>query len=299
MSDGDVGNGDVGKRSSESLVDLLLEWMRGTRRKDEDDSVREAIEELIETRNGDDNEVVQEEERNLLANILRLRDRTAEDVMIPSVDIVAVEIGTSLPDIVATMTDVGHSRLPVYRDNMDDVVGMVHIKDIAKHISDPGPFEIDDVLRDVLFVSPAMRVLELLLVMRTGPHLAVVVDEFGGTDGLVTIEDLVEEIVGEIEDEHDRDEEPRMVQRADGTYDVSARVEIEALEEVLGPLLDDDQREDVDTVGGMVFLLAGRVPARGEVVTHPTGAEFVVLEGDSRRIRLLRATPAAEGSADG
>jgi len=151
----------------------------------------------------------------------------------------------------------------------------------------------------VLFVAPSMKVLELLLEMRVKrAHMALVVDEYGGVDGLVTIEDLVEEIVGEIEDEHDQNDEPQLVPAADDSFIADARVTVETLEETVGTLLDDDEREDIDTLGGMVFALAGRVPIRGELIRHPSGVEFEVLEADPRRIRRLRVRGRAVSGAD-
>ena len=257
-------------------------------------SVRETIEEMIEEREGA-SIPFDEEERILLANILKLRDRTVEDAMVPRADIVAVECGSPLRQVVETMTGEGHSRLPVYRETLDDVVGVVHIKDVlAAKIGDGGDdTPLADIVRRLLFVPPSMRVHELLLEMRASRmHMALVVDEYGGIDGLVTIEDLVEEIVGEIEDEHDRDAEPVLMRRADGAYDADARVTIETFEEVLGPCLTEEEREDIDTLGGLVFALAGRIPSRGELIAHPSGHEFEVLDADPRRIRRLRVRKA-------
>ncbi|HAE00791.1 MAG TPA: magnesium/cobalt efflux protein, partial [Rhodospirillaceae bacterium] len=192
-----------------------------------------------------------------------------------------------------------HSRYPVHRDSLDDVLGMVHIKDVLAATTEPKEnFSVRAVMRKVLFVAPSMRVLDLLLQMRMNRlHMALVVDEYGGIDGLVTIEDLVEEIVGEIEDEHDIDRGPKIEHKPDGTWIADARLDIEDLEKRLGPILTDEERqEDIDTVGGLVFTLAGRVPIRGELIPHEeSGLEFEVLEADPRRIKRvrLRYRPAA------
>ncbi|MBU6426371.1 MAG: CBS domain-containing protein, partial [Rhodospirillales bacterium] len=185
----------------------------------------------------------------------------------------------------------GHSRMPVYREHLDDVAGMVHIKDVFGFTGVPSEFSIDKILRKPLMVAPQIAVLDLLLQMRQmHTHLALVVDEYGGIDGLVTIEDLVETIVGDISDEHDEIEGPMLTERADGAYDINARLPIEAFEEKLGPVLSEDEREaDIETVGGLVFNLAERVPTRGEIISHPAGVEFMVLDADARRIRKLRA----------
>jgi CBS domain containing-hemolysin-like protein len=204
-----------------------------------------------------------------------------------------------LPEVIELMTKMGHSRLPVYRETLDDAIGMVHIKDVLAWRGEDAAFRLAKIMRRVLFVAPSMEVLELLLEMRAKrSHMALVVDEFGGVDGLLTIEDVVEEIVGEIEDEHDRDLEPNLVLRADGTIDVDARAPVEVLEEKFGHKLSDEEREEIDTLGGLVVSLAGRVPIRGELIAHPSGVEFEVLEADPRRIRRLRfrCPPGAEAA---
>jgi magnesium and cobalt transporter len=192
----------------------------------------------------------------------------------------------------------GHSRLPVYREQLDDIVGMVHIKDVFAYVGRPEAFTLEAILRRPLLVAPQIPVLDLLLQMRQARiHLALVVDEYGGIDGLVTIEDLVEEIVGDIADEHDEVQGPMVTERADGTLDIDARLPVEEFEARLGPLLTPDERAaDIDTVGGLVFTLAGRVPARGEVLRHPSGCEFRVLDADARHIRRLRVRR-ADGTA--
>jgi CBS domain containing-hemolysin-like protein len=267
----------------------MRSFLRRLRRSRADEGApRDSLDEIIEER-----EVAEipldDAERMLLANILSLRDRSVEDVMVPRADIVAIESKATLDETIQFMTRVGHSRLPVYRDTLDDAIGMVHIRDVLAWREEVRSFHLSKILRRVLFVAPSMKVLELLLEMRVKrSHMALVVDEFGGVDGLVTIEDLVEEIVGEIEDEHDRSPELGIVRRADGSFDVDARSPIEVLEEECGEVLTDEEREEIDTMGGLVFAIAGRVPIRGELVTHPSGVEFEVLDADPRRIRRLR-----------
>ncbi len=252
------------------------------------ETLRDTIEELIEieeiTEDSGGDELV------FLRNILKLRDLTAKDVMVPRADITAVEINTSLPDLVEMMSGKAHSRVPVYSETLDDAEGMVHIKDVLACWNASEPFELSRIVRRVLFVAPSMPMLELLLQMRaTRTHMALVVDEFGGIDGLITIEDLVEEIVGEIEDEHDADIAPEIAERADGSIEADARVEIETFEQLVGPVLTAAEREDdIDTLGGLVFSIAGRVPARGEVVRHESGIEFEILDADPRRIKRLK-----------
>ena len=230
------------------------------------------------------------DELTLLRNILNLHGLTVYDIMVPRADIVAVDIDISLIELVRTMSEEAHSRIPVYRGSLDDIAGMVHIKDLLACWNNEHKTILNDLVRPVLFVAPSMPILELLLQMRVSRlHLALVVDEFGGIDGMVTIEDLVEEIVGEIEDEHDEDYTPRVIERGDGTFEADARVPIKDFEDRLGEFLSDEEREeDIDTLGGLVFFLAGRVPSRGEVIPHGSGFDFEVLDADPRRIRRVR-----------
>jgi|UniRef100_A0A8J4H960 magnesium and cobalt transporter len=230
------------------------------------------------------------QERALIANVLRLRDTTADDVMIPRADIVALSVDLGFSEALAVIRREGHSRYPVYREQLDDVVGMVHIKDVFAAQDRPEAFSLEKILRRPLLVAPQIPVLDLLLQMRQARmHLALVVDEYGGIDGLVTIEDLVETIVGDIADEHDDEQKPLLVERPDGTLEIDARLPVEDFEATLGPVLTEDERAaDIDTVGGLVFTLAGRVPTRGEVISHPSGIEFLVVDADARRVRSLR-----------
>ena len=239
------------------------------------------------------------QERALIANVLRLRGTTADDVMVPRADIVAMRADVTLAQALEQIRREGHSRLPVFREQLDDIIGMIHIKDVFAYAGRPEGFVLESLLRRPLMVAPQMPVLDLLLQMRQARmHLALVVDEYGGIDGLVTIEDLVETIVGDIADEHDEMEAPMLTERPDGALDIDARLSVEDFETHLGPVLTAEERAaDIDTVGGLVFTLAGRVPARGEVVAHPSGIEFRILEADARRIRRLRARRVAQEAA--
>ncbi len=264
-------------------------WLRRVLRlRNGTETLRDTLEELIEKEEIADD--ASSDELVFLRNILNLRDLTADDVMVPRADIVAVEIDTSLSDLIELMSGKAHSRVPVYQETLDDALGMVHIKDVLACWEDSEPFKLSNIVRKVLFVAPSMPMLELLLQMRANrTHMALVVDEFGGIDGLITIEDLVEEIVGEIEDEHDAEVAPEMAERADGSIEADARVEIETFEQRVGPVLTAEERDDdIDTLGGLVFAIAGRVPGRGEVVRHESGIEFEILDADPRRIKRLK-----------
>lgn len=277
---------------------LLRAILRRLRRREKNEAVREAIEELIEETPESDTPI-SEDQRVLLANILKLRDKTVADVMVPRVDIVGIAADTPLDEVVRLIQAEAHSRYPIYRESLDDVIGMIHIKDVLAYWGTSKKFNLRDILRRVVFVAPTLPVLDMLLDMRRSrTHMALVVDEFGGTDGLLTIEDLVEEIVGEIEDEHDVAQTPTLARRSDGTIDVNGRTPIELLEEEIGKVLSEDERREIDTVGGLIFSLLGRIPERGEVVRHPSGIEFEILDVDPRRIRRLRVrAPTVEPAA--
>ncbi|MET3664151.1 CBS domain containing-hemolysin-like protein [Caulobacter sp. 1776] len=237
------------------------------------------------------------------------------DVMTPRADIVAVELSAPFEAVVAQFAEAEHSRMPIYRETLDDPVGVIHIKDVFRLMSDEAkrPAADDLVLhklrRDALYVPASMKAADLLLRMRTSRiHMALVIDEFGGTDGLVSMEDLIEAVVGEIDDEHDDAASASIVARPGGVYDADARAPLEELEAALGrELAPSDMEEDIDTVAGLVVALAGRVPQRGEVIAHPDGYEFEVVEADPRRVRRVRvrggpartlAQQAAEGAPE-
>lgn len=295
------GNGNGHARNG------LLWKIQGFLRKREAESVRDRVEELLESREHRADDLRLDEagsgldphERILLGNVLRLRDKTAYDVMVPRADILAMPEDLTLDQAIKLIQREGHSRFPVYRGNLDDIVGMVHIKDVFAAVGrDTASFSLKGILRKPLLVVPQIPVLDLLLQMRAQRiHMALVVDEYGGIDGLVTIEDLVETIVGDISDEHDEVTSPTIVERPDGMIEMDARTTVEAFEQKMGPILTEEERAaDIDTVGGLVFTLAGRVPARGELISHGSGVEFRVLEADSRRIRRLRVRrPGAAG----
>jgi CBS domain containing-hemolysin-like protein len=255
------------------------------------------------------------EERAMLANILRLRDVRVDDVMVPRADIEAVEIGISLGELLAGFRRSGHSRMPVYRDSLDDPVGLVHIKDLMVHVTEaatprpatgaaadaPGALDLSGVdlsrplaeaglVRNILFVPPSMPIAALLASMQASRmQLALVIDEYGGTDGLVSLEDAVEMIVGDIEDESDEDTGPMIVPDGGGGFLADARADLDELTAALGESLTAaDSGGDIDTVGGLVFDLIGRIPVRGELIAGPSGYEFEILDADARRIKRLR-----------
>jgi len=258
----------------------------------EDQTLRESIESVIGEHAA--TEELGPQARHMLMNILSFAEQRVDDVMVPRADIVAVDISASLDDLLTLTREKSHSRLPVYRETLDEPIGMVHIKDVlgwmAAHPNDRGSFDLRTIRRTVLFVPPSMPARDLLMKMQSSRiHMALVVDEYGGTDGLLSIEDLVEEIVGDIEDEHDVAERPSLIRSDDGTIDALARAPIEDLEDMLElTLVDRLEDDDADTLGGLVFSLVGRVPQRGELISHPAGIEFEIRDADPRRIKRLR-----------
>ena len=249
---------------------------------------REEIQDII-SEEGQKEEAFDAHEKILLKNILGLRAITASDVMVPRADIVAVDIDESSENIVKKMTTAGHSRLPVFKGALDKVLGVIHIKDITSKISENENIDVKSLLRPAIFSSPSLRLLDLLQEMRLKRlHLALVLDEFGGVDGLLTIEDLVEEIVGEIQDEHDDLDAPLVSNSGNGILLADARLEMEELEQITGKLTTNESDFEIDTLGGLICSIVGRVPGRGECIRHPTGIEFQIIEGDARRVRKVK-----------
>jgi CBS domain containing-hemolysin-like protein len=253
-------------------------------------TLREAIEEYIEEagENGETTSIAIHE-RLLLSNLLKLRDLTVIDVAIPRADIAAIDIETSQKDLLELLSERQFSRFPIFKDTLDNVVGTIHIKDIIACLAQKKRVVIEDLVREVPIVSPAMPVLDLLLMMRQKrKHLSLVVDEYGGIDGLVTIGDVIEAIVGEIEDEHEQDVPAVIKSMPDGTVIADGRVDIEEFENEFGQMLTEEEREDIDTLGGLASDLANRVPSRGEVLTHSSGMSLEILDADPRRVNRLR-----------
>ena len=248
--------------------------------------------------------------RSMMQNLLGFADLRVDDMMVPRASIVAAEETSSMRDLLSQFIEANHSRMPIYRESLDDIVGMIHVKDYLRWMTTKGTKkktkgaaeagialagselsstikQHPSMIRDVLFVPPSMPAPDLLIKMKASHvHLAVVVDEYGGTDGLVSLEDLVEEIIGDIADEHDTDAEEGMIRKqSDTVYVASALISISTLDEMFKvDLLSDDQEDEADTLGGLVFEMAGRVPARGEIIKHESGLEFEILESDPRRV---------------
>ncbi len=258
-------------------------------------SLRESIEDVLDETETNGAQDFSSEERHMLRNLLGFRDVRVDDVMVPLADIEAVENAITTIDLLAQFADCGHSRMPVYRDTLDHPLGMVHVKDILSALHHAGDTDLDlaALTRPVLFVPPSMPALDLLLKMQaTRSHMALVIDEHGGTDGLATIEDLIEEIIGEIEDEHDEDSTGLLRETAPGRWRAQARLPVDELEAALDMSFSQAAApEDIDTLGGLVVAIAGRVPERGEMIGHNfddgRGVEFVIRDGDPRRVKTI------------
>jgi len=277
-------NDDTGSRLWRGMRSLLFG--------DEgEQTLREEIEEAIdeaEESNPVDGDLTPVE-RQMLRNLLHFGDETAGDICVTRGEIVAVPSTITFDDLVKAFADAEHSRLPVYGDSLDEIIGMVHIKDLfAATVDQSRDRSIQAMMRTPLFVPESMGVIDLLARMRgERVHLAIVVDEFGGTEGLVTIEDVVEEIVGEIEDEHDIEAAGMLTRLDESTWEADARIELEELAESVDARLTWEE-DEVDTLGGLMFLLSGRIPARGESVAHPSGWRFEAVDSDPRRILRVR-----------
>ncbi|WP_137752207.1 hemolysin family protein [Sphingopyxis sp. L1A2A] len=267
---------------------------------DKEPSLREQIEEVIDEAEEDGQErrgsnIVGDlslTERKMLRNLLHFGEQTVDDVAVPRADIIAIAESASFAEIVAQFAEAGHSRLPVYRENLDEVVGMIHVKDVFAVLAEGRPPPpLIDLIRQPLYVPQSMGVLDLLAEMRAKrTHLAIVIDEYSGTEGLLTIEDLVEEIVGEIEDEHDDEPTALFAPGDGGCWDADARAELDDVGEAIDSRLAEID-EDVDTLGGLAAVLAGHVPQVGEILLHPSGWRIEVTEADERRVHRLRLHP--------
>lgn len=270
---------------------------------DKEPSLREQIEEVIDEAEEEGEERrgsnivgdLSPIERKMLRNLLHFGEQTVDDVAVPRADIIAIPESASFVEAVALFAEAGHSRLPVYRETLDEVVGMIHVKDVFAVLAEGRtPPPLLDLIRQPLYVPQSMGVLDLLAEMRAKrTHLAIVIDEYSGTEGLLTIEDLVEEIVGEIEDEHDDEPEPLIVAGEHGSWEADARAELDDIGETIDPRLAEVD-EDVDTLGGLAAVLAGHVPEVGEILLHPSGWRIEVTEADERRVHRLRLHPPVE-----
>lgn len=278
-------------KSSPSLVQAVREWLRHALAAKHEGSLKEALEEVIEEHQEEATSTMTPEERVMLHNVLSFSDIKVSDIMVPRTDILAVPHDISLCALKEHIIEMRHTRIPVYQNSLDQVLGFIHVKDLIEMLSGDKPFDLTVVTRNALFVPPSMRIIDLLVRMRlAGSHIAIVVDEYGGTDGLVTMEDLMEELVGDIQDEHDEDEDSEEIVRlGEGVFEVGARIHIDTLEKKLGiVLVTEEKADDFETLGGLLFFQLGHVPVKGEVVDHVSGMRFEIIDADPRRINKVR-----------
>lgn len=279
--------------------------------------LRESLETVIESHAQDTGEAVMADDaRSMLGNLLAFSKLRVDDLMVPRADITALDETMTLRELLDVFTDANHSRIPIFRETLDDVTGMIHVKDFLGWMSKEGRDgrsrkekgkvsgltltadeltatikSLGSLQRNVLYVPPSMPASDLLVKMKTKHvHLAIVVDEYGGTDGLVSFEDLVEAIVGDIADEHDADDEAELIRKQeDNVYVADARISISTLDQMFSvDLLPDDKEDEADTLGGLIFEMDGRVPSRGELIKHASGLEFEIMERDPRRVKKVR-----------
>jgi CBS domain containing-hemolysin-like protein len=288
-----------------------------------DKGLREDLESVIETHQAQNpQDELGQETRSMMRNLITFSDLRVDDVMVPRAEIIAIDDSSTMRELLDKFNEANHSRLPVYRETLDDVAGMIHVKDFMRWMSVKGrksksktkapgisisatdlalPVKQSGLYREVLFVPPSMPAADLLLKMQASHiHMAIVIDEYGGSDGLITIEDLVEEIVGDISDEHDTDEEQLIKRQDENVYVADARVHISVVDKLLGvDLLPDEEEDEADTLGGLIFEMRGRVPTRGEIIKHDSGLEFEILQSDARRVKRIRIhVKKPQGSAD-
>ena len=277
------------------MLNNIINKIRSILRTGDRENIKDVLEDLIED-NGNGTEKIDDGTKNIFKNVIKLNNKCIEDVMIPRADIDAVSIETTLNDLVNFIDKTKHSRIPVFENNLDKVLGMIHIRDLFEKIHQKNTKKKSSkiskkMIRKILFSSPSMKVIDLLLKMRSEQiHMAIVIDEFGGTNGIVTIEDLVEEIVGEIKDEHDFEEVDEIKKISKKSFEISARISLEEFEKRLSLNLNIDEKDEIDTLGGFIFFLLGRIPGRGEVLSYKKNIEFTILEADTRRIKRILVT---------
>ena len=317
MSDTDNGGGSA---SADQGRESIWQRLRSRFGRSKDMGLRESLEGAIESHEAQNpGETVGREAKSMMLNIIEFSSLRVDDVMVPRVDIVAIDEADTMQDLLEKFIDANHSRVPVYRETLDGVTGMIHVKDFLRWLVARGakkrrttkaekadqpppaglsiaaatlatPVKQAGLNREVLFVPPSMPATDLLVRMQAShTHLAIVIDEYGGTEGLVSIEDLVEVIVGDISDEHDTDENLEIKPVEDKIYAADGRSDLAELEALLAvDLLPEEEEEEADTLAGLIFKIAGRVPTRGEIIRHPSGLEFEILDSDPRRVKRVR-----------
>lgn len=314
MSEDEHSRGDANKNKPSPHSQTMNEtrprvravaWLRNLLRgrpSNSNEQLQEALEDYIEElKESDQDDTSVDNQKELITNVLNTRDLRVHDIMVPRADIVAIEKNAGMEELKKLFTEKQFSRLPVYEENLDHIAGCIHIKDILNCLLDDKPCRITDMLRETLIVYPGLPIMDLFRMMRDDKkHMAMVVDEHGGIDGLVTVNDVIEAIVGDIDDEFDHEETLQLIEKPDGSIIADARTDIEDFEERFGRFLDAEEREDIETLGGLAFHIAGRVPVRGEVLRHDSGVALDILDADGRRVKRVRVRnlPARDNGDD-
>lgn len=276
---------DIQLSDNANLWRKLRNKLRHLLRLNSNGTLEESVVELIEEHNSEGTKITVEE-REMLHNVLGFGDLKVSEIMIPRSDIDAIPVNITFDELKEVLIDKEHTRMPVYQDNLDNVIGFIHIKDLVPMLIGIKPFVISEILRQILVISPSMKLIDLLAKMRSScVHIALVLDEYGGTDGMVTIENIVEEITGEINDEHDEGESAPFRKLPNGDIETNSRLKIHKLEYLFGIKIEQD--EDFDTVGGLILSLTGKLPEAGQIIYHESGVVFEIIERDSRRINKL------------
>lgn len=277
-------------RARPRAVTWIRNFLRGDRPSNSNEQLQEALEDYIEElKESDLDDSSVDNQKELITNVLNTRDLRVADIMVPRADIVAIEKNASMEDLKKLFAERQYSRLPVYEENLDHIIGAIHIKDILNCLLDNRSCQISDMIRETLIVYPGLPIMDLFKRMREDKKpMAVVVDEHGGIDGLVTVNDVIEAIVGDIDDEFDHEDTPQLIEKPDGSVVADARMDIEDFEERFGLFLDAEEREDIETLGGLAFHIAGRIPARGETLKHESGVALDILDVDGRRVKRVR-----------
>jgi len=283
----------------QSRVHGAAKWLRHKLARRGEGTLKEIIEEALMDEESINHMTISQEEKNLFKNMIHFGELTVRDIMVPRTDIMALPRNVRFEELKRHVIDIGHTRIPVFDDSLDNICGFIHVKDLFPHLAADIAFDMQAALREILFVPPSMRIVDLLLKMRVSVcHIAIVVDEYGGTSGMVTMEDLFEEIVGEIQDEHDDVKGDGMIRVLNElTMDVDARIQVEELEEALKDSINRDDEDDFDTLGGFIFSRLGRVPVKGEVLTFHPRYKLEILAADPRRIKYVRITRIQQDAA--
>ena len=283
--------GSLGKTFMLNITKWVKYLLTHLRKVTYDPSMKESILELLDEDNIDQKKQINSTEKNIIRNILEFDNLCVDELITPRADIVAVHDKTSITDLKNTITKDEHTRIPVYKDSLDKIIGFIHVKDVLSEMINKNTFSLNKIIRKILVVSPSMKAVDLLAKMQFSRiHIAIVLDEYGGVDGLITISDLIEAILGEIEDEHDTEQEQDYIILKDSSIEASARLSIKKLEELFQLSLTEDDADDFETVGGLVLSLISHVPVAGEIITHSTGLVFTILEADPRRIKKLHVS---------